>query len=114
MAKAARRSNRKKSKPSNKDHSHQLAKIVGALCLSASLREAFFGAEHLGSGRNELEARGLLRRGGPQKSKPEVLRAVEKMFAAQRGAENSVQACADCLARALMECLRMPCPDWPC
>ncbi len=109
MAKTAHRS--KKAKAGEKDNTYQLARIVGALCVNASLREAFFSARHLEAAKSVLEKRGLLIRSGADKSKSSVLRAVQKMYA---GKSNCIQCCAACMGHMLMEALVMPCPDWPC
>lgn len=113
MAKTARR-NKKRSKAGEKDNTHQLARIVGALCVNASLRDAFFGAKHLESAKSVLAARGLLIRSGAERSNPAVVRAVQKMYAGHHGKSNCIQCAAACMGHVLMEALVMPCPDWPC
>lgn len=110
MAKTARR-RKSSSKAGEKDNTHQLARIVGALCVNASLREAFFSARHLEAAKSVLEKRGLLVKSGLDKSNPAVVRAVQKMYA---GKSNCIQCCAACMGHVLMEALVMPCPDWPC
>ncbi len=113
MAKTARRS-KSSSKAGEKDNTYQLARIVGALCVNASLREAFFGARHLEAAKSVLETRGLLVKSGLDKSNPAVVRAVQKMYAGRRGRSNCIECCAGCMGHVLMEALAMPCPDWPC
>jgi len=99
----------------HKDHDHQLARIVGALCVSASLRQSFFGAPDVGAAKKVLEERKLFKQSGFfHVSKPGVKCAVEKMYAAHHSPDNYVKSAAEGLSSALQMAGAMPCPEWPC
>lgn len=100
----------------DKDNEHHLAKIIGALCVSRTLRESFFAPSGVAHAKEVLHGNGLLKKdnNGHYMAKQDVICAIDKIYNAHQSPDNYVQGACENLSAALQNSGAMPCPDWPC